>query len=573
MEKLHSKSESKQLIQQFFYRNVGRLVIKVIQVLIMAISNLLLSWMIQQIIDFIAGTEISLSLRQLAVSFGICIGTYVLAFMLNYLSVPKFGSRAMAQYIDHVYRKIFRKTIAAFSVENTSKYVSALSNDVNTIENQYLASVFDILEQSIVLIAALIMMMWYSTTLTLVSVVLASLPIGAYLLTGTRVARATKSVSDANEKYTSILKDSLEGFSIIKSFRAESKIGTIFRQKVKEVVSAKEKRQKLVIVVQMLSAISAVFIQLGIFLFGAYLSTIDKGITAGTVLVFVQLLNYLLGPIQRIPNCVTEYKSAKVLINKMAEALAQNVMADRGAEKKDIEKITLQNVSFAYDTNNPVLKGIDLVFEKGKSYAIVGASGCGKSTLLNLLLSSHPQFVGNIYFDKQEIRQITTESLYEIISMIQQNVFVFNASIRDNITMFSEFSDEEIHYAIEMAGLTELISERGIDYMCGERGNNLSGGERQRVAIARSLLKKAQVLLVDEATAALDAKTAFNVSQAILDLKDMMRIVVTHSMDENLLKQYDLVLTIKNGTVIESGSFEELIKKKGFFYSLYTIAQ
>lgn len=573
MKKMHSISESKLLIQQIYNRNVGRLFLKLIQTLIMATSNLLLSWMIQQTIDFIAGADTSLSLRQLVVSLGICICTYVLAFMLNYLSVPKFGSRAMAQYIEYVFQKIFRKNIAAFSMENTSIYVSALSNDANTIESKYLVSILDILEQTIILIAALIMMMWYSTTLTLASVLLALLPIGAYLLTGTRVVRATKDVSDANEKYISVLQDSLEGFSVIKSFQAESQIGTIFRQKVREVASAKEKRQKLIIIVQMLSVISAVTIQLGIFLIGAYLSTIDKQITAGTVLVFVQLLNYVLGPIQRIPNCVAEYKSAKALINKMAETLAHNVREDQGAAKKEVERITFQNVSFAYDTNNPVLKDIDLVFEKGKSYAIVGASGCGKSTLLNLLLSSHHRYTGGIYFDEQEMRQINTESLYEIISMIQQNVFIFNASIRDNITMFSKFSDEEVYHAIVMAGLTELIEERGMDYTCGERGSNLSGGERQRVAIARSLLKKAQVLLVDEATAALDAKTAFNVSQAILDLKDMTRIVVTHSMDENLLKQYDLVLTLKNGTVIESGTFEELLKKKGYFYSLYTVAQ
>lgn len=139
------------------------------------------------------------------------------------------------------------------------------------------------------------------------------------------------------------------------------------------------------------------------------------------------------------------------------------------------------------------------------------------------------------------------------------SLWIFNASIRDNITMFSDFPRKEVDRAIELSGLSKLIAERGEDYLCGENGSGLSGGEKQRISIARSLLKKSQVLLVDEATAALDAQTAFQVSNAILDLNGLTRIVVTHSLDENLLKRYDCVLTLKNGSITESGSFDELM--------------
>ena len=139
--------------------------------------------------------------------------------------------------------------------------------------------------------------------------------------------------------------------------------------------------------------------------------------------------------------------------------------------------------------------------------------------------------------------------------------------------MFSDFPREEVDRAIELSGLSKLIAERGEDYLCGENGSGLSGGEKQRISIARSLLKKSQVLLVDEATAALDAKTAFQVSNSILDLNDLIRVVVTHALDENLLKRYDCVLTLKNGSVSEYGSFDELMTKKGYFYSLFTVSQ
>ena len=139
--------------------------------------------------------------------------------------------------------------------------------------------------------------------------------------------------------------------------------------------------------------------------------------------------------------------------------------------------------------------------------------------------------------------------------------------------MFRDFSEEQIDEAIRLSGLSALMEEKGADYLCGENGSGLSGGEKQRISIARSLLKKTQVLLVDEATAALDAETAYQVSSAILGLENVTSIVVTHALDESLLKQYDSILTLKNGSIVETGTFGELLAQKGYFYSLFTIAQ
>ena len=157
--------------------------------------------------------------------------------------------------------------------------------------------------------------------------------------------------------------------------------------------------------------------------------------------------------------------------------------------------------------------------------------------------------------------------------MIQNNLFVFNASIRDNITMFRDFPKEEVDRAAALSGLSGLIEEKGGEYLCGENGANLSGGEKQRISIARSLLRKNQVLLVDEATAALDAKTAWQVFDAILNLEELTRIVVTHSLEEALMRRYDRIVALKDGRIADCGSFDELMEKKGYFYSLFTVAQ
>ena len=139
--------------------------------------------------------------------------------------------------------------------------------------------------------------------------------------------------------------------------------------------------------------------------------------------------------------------------------------------------------------------------------------------------------------------------------------------------MFRNFKEEEIRRAIEQSGLAELFEEKGKDYLCGENGNALSGGEKQRISIARSLLRRTPVLLVDEATAALDNRTAQHVQESILRLKNLTRIVVTHDLEECTLKHYDEILVLKNGTIWENGTFDTLMEEKGYFYSLYSVNQ
>ena len=157
------------------------------------------------------------------------------------------------------------------------------------------------------------------------------------------------------------------------------------------------------------------------------------------------------------------------------------------------------------------------------------------------------------------------------MASIDQNVFVFNSSIKDNITMFREFPEEEVNEAIRRSNLKELVEERGSDYLCGESGKALSGGEKQRISIARSLLKKSSVLVADEITAALDSQTAHKVTSDILDLTGLTRIVVTHSLEESLMRRYDKILVMRDGRIEEQGTFDELMALKKYFHALFMV--
>ena len=571
---MNKKELLKPYMRQFYKGNGWRFALALAVTLVLTAATMMVSWLIQVIIDMATGADVGFTFSQVVLLTVTAVLLEAFAYFLAYHSKPRFVAKGIGQYKAYVFERLCQKGIGAFSGENSSLYISALSNDARTVELNYLANVFIVVENSAVCIGALVLMFCYSPLLTVLSIVLALLPLAVSICTGNLVAKAEKVVSDKNEAYMSTLKDSLIGFSVIKSFRAEAQMCRIFSETVKAVTEASTVRKKMRVLVDGLSSCSGSVLQLGIFLIGAYLALNGHGLSAGSVLVFVQLLNFVINPIGVIPQALAEINASKALVAKVAEALENNVR-DEGQECKNelVSGITVENLSFGYEEDKPVLRNMNFTLDAGKSYAVVGGSGSGKSTLLNLLIASHDHYSGTICYDEAELRHIKSESLYEMVSVVQQNVFIFNASIRDNITMFSDFPKEEVDRAIELSGLSRLISERGEDYLCGENGNGLSGGEKQRISIARSLLKKSKVLLVDEATAALDTQTAFQVSNAILNLNDITRIVVTHALDETLLKKYDCVLTLKNGSIAESGSFDELMEKKGYFYSLFTVSQ
>ena len=323
------------------------------------------------------------------------------------------------------------------------------------------------------------------------------------------------------------------------------------------------------------SGLAGGVLQFGVFFVAAALALSGRGgITAGTAIVFVQLLNYVLAPIQSFPTFFAGLKSSFALMDKLAQALHKNI-PDEGEtiEPRLTEGISIRDLSFAYEAGKTVLHDVDMDMKAGGCYALVGASGSGKSTILNLLIASSEQYGGRILYDGRELKTVSSSSLYDLVSIIQQNVFVFNSTIRNNITMFSDFPETEIDRAVRLSGLKKLMDEKGADYLCGENGAGLSGGERQRISIARALLRKTPVLFVDEATAALDAETSFEVLDAILKLDGYTRVIVTHDLDENILKRCTGLFALKNGMVSEQGTFDELMARKGYFYSLFTVSQ
>ena len=568
------KPLGKQLRGQFFYKNIPIFCLAVFAALAAGSLNLILSWIIQQLMDTAAGESGALSFRTLLlISAGfvlLCAGLS----LLNYASQPRFLERAMRQYKDFAFKKLIGKSISSFRDESAAGYLSALTNDAASIETNYLAQMLAMITKAVTFIGALLLMCRYSLLMTAIAAGLTVLPLIASLLTGSRLQAVESRVSERNGEFTAALSDCLAGFTVVKNFKAEREIFRLFAQSNKALEHEKFTGRRIKTLVGMIGAVTGIFAQLGVFIAGVYLSMKDGSMTPGAVVLFVNLMNFIISPIAELPGLLACRKAALGLVDKLAVALERSSSREGSETLNRLEHgIRLENVSFAYEPGKTVLHGINAEFEAGKAYALVGGSGSGKSTLLNLLMAAETNYSGHILADGIELSDISTESLYGTMAAIQQNVFVFNASIKDNVSMFRDFPKTEMDEAIARAHLGALIRERGEDYLCGENGSGLSGGEKQRISIARSLLKKSSVLLADEVTAALDAQTAHRVSSDILDLQGITRIVVTHTLEESLLRRYDKIFVLRGGRIEEAGSFADLMANKGYFYALFTVAQ
>ena len=566
------QSIRKQYLKEIVCQSRKWLVMAGIAMLILSIYNIVISWLLQTIIDIVSGDS-SMTILQVGIIAMITFLIFIAAYMIYRVARPKYLYQAMLCYKQKIFCKMIDKNLSSFRKENTSQYLSMYTNDAKMIEMYYFDSVLEMIDLTVSFVGALLLMLWYSPILTVLGVILSVLPMAASLPIANKMSESERKVSDGNGEFVSIVRDILQGFPVIKSFQAEKEMKKNFFRENERMEHLKYQSRYIEESINLWGTAASVMMRLGIFLIGAWMSISGYGVTPGIVLVFLQLMNYVISPIERIPSILAKRKAAIGLIEKMLVSVQINQEKRKENKIGMLKKgISLKDVSVSIGNKN-VLQHLNFEFEIGKKYAVVGSSGAGKSTLINTIMGGFSPVQGAVLFDGIDSREIQPESLFQVMALVQQSVFVFRDTIRNNITLFKEFDEEKLKKAADQAGLRELIDKRGLNDSCGENGNKLSGGERQRIAIARALLRGSQVLLLDEATAALDNQTSYAVIDAVLSMKEMTEIIVTHRLEEKLLYQYDEILVMHAGEIVEKGTFQELMQKKGFFYSLYVVSK
>lgn len=543
---------------------------RVLTISLAALSVICFDFMMGFIVDIFSNGETEKFVPIILASIFLIILLFVTEYIDGYVMSSYIKNTVNYLRCD-IFTKILNKDMKDFSLDNSGKYISILYNDIKIIEDSLLNNIFLVISSFISFIISLLFLFSISPSIVIFIVIFGILGFVIPNALSKKLIVEKNNYSHNLEEITSVTKDLFSGFEVIKGFNIGSKINTIFKNSSNTVESTKKKCSILESIIKGFSLSFSVTVYLGVLILGGYL--MYKGeISVGTAIIIIQLSTHIVGPVKTSISLINQIKSVSLIADKIDEILYDSCEDIEEVSLPKFEnKIEIKNLDFSYTNDRKALNNINLTFEKNKKYAIVGESGCGKSTLIKLLMRYYKDYNGDILIDNKDIHKIFSNDLYKNMSMIQQNVFMFDDSIKENIKLFANYSDEEVLSICDRSGLSNLISRLpdGINSLVGENGNKLSGGEKQRIAIARSLINNTKILILDESTSALDNETAYNLESSLLSINDLTLIVVTHKLIKNILLNYDEIIVMKDGMVIEKGSFDYLISLKGYFYSLY----
>lgn len=557
-------------INEYILKHKILFFIECILILFSSLLSISLAFIFKYELNIIARGNIKSFITSIYIIILYLLLTFVIKFLLGYVKAL-YIKNTMLDLKKDTFIKIIKKDIQNFNSDNSGKYISLLSNDIKFIETDLLQNIFLLINLILTFSFSVIALLTINIYMTILILILGLLTFFIPNLLSKKLIKKKTAYSNNLEKFLSIIKDMFSGFEVIKSFNLLHKVYPIFEQSNFDV----EESQKEFFIIETfnncLGEILGYTMFVFIIFFSGYLS-IKGFITIGTVFACVQLMNYITSPLMNSISIINKIRSIKNIKIKFNEILLDNTDNKRIKNIKNFSsKIQFKNVNFSYDKKDLSLNNINLEFKKGNKYAIVGESGSGKSTLLKLLLGYYNDYTGSILYDNLELKDINLNDLYNIITVISQSIFIFEASIRENITLFSNYHEEKILNTIKISGLENLLNKLNLDSKINENGKNLSGGEKQRISIARALIKNVPILILDEATSSLDNKTAYEIEQSILKLPNTTCIIVTHRLTKDLLKQYDEIIVMKNGKIIEKGNFMELLKEKKYFYNLYSL--
>lgn len=445
------------------------------------------------------------------------------------------------QIRDDITKGISRLSPQQFRNTEIGAYLSWYTNDVQQLDTNCFTIFYDLIAQVAVLVAALAVLIYLNIILALVCIAGAVILLIVPKLFEKRANEAGTELSAAQEAYVKRLNSNLSGFYVLKIFDRISYFKQLMSESSEAVEEKKYQYTKFSGKMEAVFNFVSVLFQMGIF-FVTALFAIWQWVPFGTIVSIGNLAGYLSSAIETVTSASVSFAMSTPIWKKFEEA--KNITGQsEGTKYLDFEKkIAFEDVSFRYG-NKQVLTHVNLVFERGKKYALVGPSGCGKTTILKLLMRYLDTHTGKILIDGEEIQNYTLSSLYKQISYIDQEVYLFDATIRQNITLGESFSDTQLANVIYDSALEEDLKKMpdGLDTQVGENGNRLSGGQKQRIAIARALLHGQTILLMDEGTSALDKKNAFAVEDKLLSNPDITIILVSHHLDDRLISKFDAI--------------------------------
>ena len=497
---------------------------------------------------------------------GLC--TYVQTILMNFI-----GQRVVADIRNRLYQVIQTQSMSFFTKNQTGILMSRITNDVNSMQGAVSEAVTSLLKDSFTLICLMFVIFYRDWQLALVAMVIFPVTIYPIATFGRKIRKLATRTQVTMGSLTTLLQETISGARIVKAFGREDYESSRFSRE-------NENLLKLTLKSVTISAVSSPFMEFlggvgiaAIIFYGGY-QVIQGVSTPGTFFSFLAALILLYEPIKRLTNVnntIQQGIAGAQRVFSIIDAVPEIRNKPEAIPLPAISKaIDIRNVTFRYE-DTPVLKQINLTVRVGEAVAFVGMSGGGKTTLVNLIPRFYDVSEGQILIDGRDIRDVTIESLRAQIGIVTQQTILFNDTVRNNIIYGDvEKTEADVIRAAKAANAHHFIMNLpdGYDTVIGEQGTKLSGGERQRISIARALLKDAPILVLDEATSSLDTEAEIEVQEALENLmKGRTTLVIAHRL--STIRNADRIVVLVNGEIVEEGTHEALLDKKGEYFRLY----
>ena len=450
---------------------------------------------------------------------------------------------------------------------NSASYSNGLLTDCESLEQLYFSNSLELLDAVAELVITSIAVIWISPVLFLAMIFLTFLTLLLMNVGNGKFQSGMEKYTNAREAYSVFLKENLSCFRLIRMFQMKEKVRKAHDDACQQMEEKKCRQQIQMAQRSCVMSLTGLGSTVLIMMAAAYLA-LKGAVSVGFVLAAGQLIGKITYPVTVLPGIIMNYKSAKPIEERLSIYDAGKIREGKKEKTDNIQKLVVENVTFAYPngTRNS-LDGVSAYFDAGKKYLLVGESGSGKTTLLQLLTDCFDSYAGNVLIDGTELRSFSEESICRKIGVMTQEVFLFQDTLRQNLALYGDYSDEEIKDALKRAGLDgdgKLFPD-GLDTMIEENGRNFSGGERQRIALARVLLHGFSWLFFDEFTSNLDVHNALLVEEQLLRLEGITLLTVSHHLSDRIARMYDEILVLDSGKIVEKGTFEELMERQGEF--------